>query len=80
MGRDHPNFYKFLASLQKEQANTERILLQLDLGNPVKKGKTPGQRKREEKILNIVQKYDQFREEGTESRYLELLGHYVHAF
>lgn len=80
VGRDHPNFYKFLASLVKEQDNTEKTLTQMDLGQLVKRGKTQTQQKREDKILNIVRRYDEFRTEGQEMRYLDCLGYYVNVF
>lgn len=59
-------FYKFLTSPQKEQANTDKILLEIELGKPVKKATSPSWRQREEIIQNIVQRYDNL------LRYLEL--------
>lgn len=60
VGKFHPSFYKFLAELQKEQASTETTISQLRLGQTVRRPQTPKSRTFEERIINIVQNFDEY--------------------
>lgn len=76
VGMVHPPFYRFLVSLRKEQNSTEGLFQRMDLGQPVRRAPPTACRTREDRIKNIVERYDEFR--GRELQYLDRLSHYVH--
>ena len=75
MAKDHPSFYNFLAELKKEQADSEVMMRQLNLGQRIRKGQDPKRRRREDRIFSIVGEYDQYVANNEVSEYLKLIGH-----
>ena len=60
VGKFHPSFYKFLVELQKEQATTETMLIELRLGQRVRRPQTPKSTLFEQRISNIVHNFDKY--------------------
>ena len=77
MGKNHPSLYAFLAKLKKEQAGTETMLRQLELGQRIRKGQDLKRRKKKEKVFAIVLKYDEYIENNEVNKYLKAIGHYT---
>lgn len=75
VGRQHPSIYTFLNELGKEQADTECMLRQLNLGQKIRKCRSKVQLKTEERIYNIVSKYDEFVNNNDIIAYLTAIGH-----
>lgn len=48
------------------------------LGIAVRRPQAIARQQREARIKNIVQRYDEFRDDGNELQYLEYLSYYVH--
>lgn len=77
IGKDHPSFYAFLTELKKEQADSEIMLRQLQLGQKVRKGQDPKRKKMEERIYNMVSKYNEYVENEDVLNYLKSLRHNI---
>lgn len=77
MGKDHPSFYAFISELRKEQADTEIMIRQLQLGQKIRKGQDPKRLKKEERMFAIVSQYDTYVENDDVMAYLKSLGYYV---
>ncbi|CAB0035794.1 unnamed protein product [Trichogramma brassicae] len=78
VGRRHPSLYAFLTELQHEQGDTETILHQIDLGQTVREMPKGKLQEVEDRISNIVRRYDEYVEEDNVLKYLKDLGHYMH--
>ena len=74
VGRSHPSLYSFINELQKEQADVEYILRELDLGKKVKKLPTSKQQKIEERISTVVSNYHTYVEKENELEYIKIIG------
>lgn len=77
MGKDHPSFYAFLAELKKEQADTETMLRQLENGQRVKKGQDPQRKHKEDRIFDMVSRYEEYNQNDDVLTYLRSLGHNI---
>lgn len=79
VGRNHPSLYAFFKELQKEQAATETMISQLDLGQPIRAKKSRVRIQNEERIYNIVNTYQDLdlRNKDEVLKYLRHLGHYI---
>ena len=77
IGKHHPSLYAFLSELKKEQADTEIMIRQLQLGQEVKKGKDPKRRLKEERLLSIVLQYNDYLERNDVIQYLKNIGYYI---
>jgi len=75
VGRQHPSVYTFFNEFGKEQADTECMLRQLNLEQKNKKCRNKVQLKIEERIYNIVSKYDEFVYNNDIIAYLTAIGH-----
>ena len=74
-GRQHPSVYTFFTELGKEQADTECMLRQLNLGQKIRKGRNMVRLKVEKRIHNIVSNYDEFVNNNDIIAYLTAIGH-----
>lgn len=70
IGRKHPSLYSFLSEMQKEQADTECMLQQLELGQKIRKGTDLRQKRAEERISAIVARYHEYVENDDVVTYL----------
>ena len=77
IGKDHPSFYNFLVELQKEQADVEILIRQLQLGQKIRKYRDPKRKMIEEKIANIVSKYNEYIENNDILTYLKSLSYNI---
>lgn len=77
VGLDHPTLYRFLRCMQDEQNCTEGTLREMNLGIIVRRPQSVARQQREQRIKNIVERYNEFRDNGTELQYLEYLSYYV---
>lgn len=77
VGKHHPSLYAFFNELRKEQADTEIMLRQLQLGQRVRKLTDKSQRDKEAKILSIVQQYHTYLHNDEILQYLKIIGYYV---
>ncbi len=57
IGKDYLSYYSFVVELKKEQADSEMMMRQLQLGQYVRKGKDNSRKKMDEQIRNIVSQY-----------------------
>lgn len=78
VGRNHPSVYAFLVEIQKEQADTEAMIRELELGQKIKKGTSHLRVKKEKNLLTIVQKYNEYYDNDEILQYLKAIGYYVH--
>jgi len=78
VGRHHPSLYAALEELQKEQADTEIILQQLQLGQRVKKVRSGRQEQLERHIHAIVSQYDEYEANDNVMCYLRAVGYNLH--
>lgn len=77
IGKDHPSFYAFLVELAKEQADSEIMLRQLQLGQKIRKGQDHRRKRIEERITNIVSKYYDYVNNDDVKTYLASLSYNV---
>lgn len=77
VGRYHPSVWTFFTELQKEQASTDTMLRQLNLGQRIKKTRTTAQKRLETSIYNVVSRYDNYVEEGGNLHYLKSIAHHI---
>lgn len=77
VAKHHPSLYVFFDELRKEQADTEIMLLQLQLGQRIRKGLDRRRREIEENILNVVQQYEEYKQRGDIITYLKTIGHHI---
>ena len=80
VGFKHPSLYAFFNEIIKEQADTESMLRQLELGQRVKKSTDPKHKRADERIYNIVKNYEEFVENNNILTYLRSIGHNVNYF
>ena len=78
IGKKHPSLYAFLSEMQKEQADSEIMLRQLQLGQKVKKLQDLKHRVYNERLKNIVSQYHNFAENNDVLTYLKNIGHNIH--
>ena len=57
VGKKHPSLYSFLTELGKEQADTEFMLKQIELGQKIRKRQDMKKKQREDQIYNVVSTY-----------------------
>lgn len=77
VGKHHPSMYAFFEELKKEQADTEIMLRQLQVGQRIRKGVDKSRRKKEEMIRNIVDRYFEYVVHDDIYTYLKTVGHHV---
>lgn len=77
IGKHHPSLYAFFDELKKEQADTEIMLRQLQLGQRIRKGVEKSRREREELIRNVVDRYHEYVVNNNIFSYLKTVGYYV---
>ena len=77
VGRDHPSMYAFLVELQKEQADTEVMFRELDMGRKIKRKEAKSRVKAEERIVNIVKEYEEKEEDVEIAEYLRAIGYNI---
>ena len=77
VGRNHPSLYSFLSELQKEQRDVEYDLREISLGKKVRSLPKSSLQNYEDRMYNIVSKYLEYVEEGTELEYVKTIGHYL---
>lgn len=77
VGRYHPSAFAFFSELQKEQASTETMLRQLNIGKKIKRARTPAQKRLETCIYNVVSRYEHLKEEGGNMHYLKSVAHHI---
>lgn len=77
IGKQHPSLYVFLNELQKEQADTEIMSLQLQLGQQIRKGISKKRREYEEKLANVVQTYQDYADNDDIYNYLCTVGYHI---
>ena len=78
VGRRHPSLYAFLKELQKEQAAVEYMLRELRLGKKIKKLPPNKTLLVEERIHNVVSKWQEQGGEDRELDYLKTIGYHLH--
>ena len=74
VGRRHPSLYSFIAELQKEQADVEYMLRELNLGKTIKKLPKNKLLEAEERIRTVVATYQEHVEEENELEYIKTIG------
>ena len=77
VGKKHPSLYAFLTELAKEQADTDIMLRQIELGQKVRRGRDNDRKRREDKILNIVVKNEDYRRRYDIKTYLKTIGYNI---
>lgn len=77
VGKHHPSLYTFLTELQKEQADTEILLRQLQSGQKVRKSTDPKRKKREERLYNVVSTYHTYVQNNDIITYLKNVGYNI---
>lgn len=75
VGKHHPSFYGACEEFRKEQADTETILAQMDLGQAVKAAPKKKWLQVQRRIRNIVGAYAEYKENDDVLAYLRTLGH-----
>ena len=78
VGRRHPSLFSFLQEIQKEQGSVEYTLRELRLGKKVKNLPRNKLLKVEDRIYNVVSKWQDYVDEDKEMEYLKTLGCYLH--
>lgn len=76
IGRHHPTFYRFLTELQDEQAKTDYDLRALEMGQTLPCRVSTSQKTTDERIFNVVSKFNEYYDTDRILRYLEILGYY----
>ena len=74
VGKNHPSLYVFLTALRKEQADTETMLQQLNLGQKIKRPASAKLKNIDNRISNIVHNFQDYVEEKNISEYLKIIG------
>ena len=79
VGRRHPSLFSFLQEIQKEPGSVEYILRELRLGKKVKNLPRNKLLKVEDRIYNVVSKWQDYVDEDKEMEYLKTLcfGHFI---
>lgn len=77
VGKHHPSLYVFFDELKKEQADTEVMMRQLQLGQRIRKGIERKRRQYEEQLHVVVQKYYEHVYNNNVLAYLKNVGYYV---
>lgn len=77
VGKHHPSMYAFFEELQKEQADTEIMLRQLQLGQRIRKVVDKSRRRKEEMIRNVVDRYFEYVVKDDIHTYLNTIGYHV---
>ena len=77
VGKNHPSLYVFLNELRKEQADTEIMQRQLQLGQRIRKGVERKRRETEEQIMNVVNAYHTYVQGNDVYSYLKTIGYQV---
>ncbi|XP_058810613.1 uncharacterized protein LOC131675595 [Phymastichus coffea] len=78
VGRSHSSLYSFLTELQKEQADVEYMLRELNLGKKAKNVPNEKFLRVEERIITIVENYQDYVDEDRELAYLNTIGYHLH--
>lgn len=74
VGKNHPSLYMFLTELKKEQADTEIMYRQLQLGQKIRKNKDSMRKQKEERLFNITNNYHNYVENNDIMSYLRNIG------
>lgn len=77
VGKNHPSLYVFLKELQKEQADTEIMMRQLQLDQRVRKGIDRKRREYEEHLAAVVKNYSKYIEDNDVLSYLRTVGYHI---
>jgi len=78
VGCHHPSLYAALEELQKEQADTEIMAHQLQLGQRLEKVRSGRQEQLERHIYAIVSQYDEYEANDDVMSYLRAVGYDLH--
>ena len=66
-----------MVELQKEQADSEILLRQLQLGQKVRKGRDPQRKKMEGKMENIVLRYPEYVQNEDVRTYAKSISYFI---
>jgi hypothetical protein len=77
VGKHHPDLYSCITELQKEQSYTEASVAEMALGKKTKAAPKRQWVMLQERIQDIVQDYDTYKNAGTTMDYLRTLGYNV---
>jgi len=75
VGKHHPSLYGCLTEFQKEQADCETMLDQLDLGQRVKAASKKKWLRTQQRIRNIVATYEEYATSNRQVDYLRNVGY-----
>lgn len=76
VGKHHPSLFGGLEEFRKEQADTETILAQMELGQSVKAAPKKKWLRLHKNIRNVVGQYEGYKAQGDVVSYLRTLGHH----
>lgn len=76
VAKKHPSVYNCIHEFQKEQGDTETVLLELRMGRKVKRAPQKKWRDLQDRIRAVVNDYNTYKENDDILGYLRTLGHH----